>query len=142
MAIPVVHRTYSVEPTYPAPPARLFAAYANPETKRRGFAEDEGFEVEEFTLDFRVGGFERTRFRAAGAQLGGWPGRPASGCSVSTSEFCIDLGSHNVRRVRVRVTTGIQGATARASGSWPSTARPPSIGTIAPLRLLASGDSR
>ena len=63
MAGPVVHRTFSVERAYPAPPARVFAACAAPETKRRWFAEGAGFEVDEFTLDFRVGGFERTRFR-------------------------------------------------------------------------------
>jgi uncharacterized protein YndB with AHSA1/START domain len=66
MAGPVVHRTLSVERTYPAPPARVFAAFADPETKRRWIAEGPGVEVDEFTLDFRVGGFERTRFRSVG----------------------------------------------------------------------------
>ncbi len=66
MADPVVLRTLCVERTYPAPPARVFAAFADPGTKRRWFAEGEGWEVEEFALDFRVGGFERTRFRSAG----------------------------------------------------------------------------
>ena len=66
MADPVVHRTLRVERAYPAPPARVFAAFADPGTKRGWFAEDLGFEVDEFTLDFRVGGFERTRFRFVG----------------------------------------------------------------------------
>jgi uncharacterized protein YndB with AHSA1/START domain len=66
MAPPVVHRTFTVERTYPSPPARVFAAFASPETKRRWFAEGDGFEVDEFALDFRVGGFERTRFRFVG----------------------------------------------------------------------------
>ena len=66
MAGPVLHRTFSVERTYPAPPARVFAAFADPETKRRWFAEGPGSEVDEFALDFRVGGFERTRFRFVG----------------------------------------------------------------------------
>ena len=66
MAGPVVHRTFSVERAYPAPPARAFAAFADPETKRRWLAEGPGSEVGEFALDFRVGGFERTRFRFVG----------------------------------------------------------------------------
>ena len=66
MAGPVVHRTFSVERAYPAPPARVFAAFADPGTKRRWLAEGPGSEVDEFTLDFRVGGFERTRFRFVG----------------------------------------------------------------------------
>jgi uncharacterized protein YndB with AHSA1/START domain len=64
MAPPVVHRTISLERTYPSSPARVFAAFARPETKRRWFVEGEGFDVDEFTLDFRVGGFERSRFRS------------------------------------------------------------------------------
>ena len=71
MAGPVVHRTFSVERTYPAPPARVFAAFADPETKRSWCAEGPGSEVDEFALDFRVGGLERTRFRF----VGGAPGR-------------------------------------------------------------------
>src|SRR5262245_47915382 len=59
----VVHSTFSIERTYPSPPARVFAAFSNQETKRRWFAEGEGWEVEEFTMDFRVGGREVSRFR-------------------------------------------------------------------------------
>jgi uncharacterized protein YndB with AHSA1/START domain len=70
MAGPVVHRTISLERSYPAPPPRVFAAFADPGTKRRWFAEDAGVEVEEFALDFRVGGFERTRFRFVGGAAG------------------------------------------------------------------------
>ena len=66
MAGPAAHRTFSVERAYPAPPARVFAAFADAETKRRWFAEGEGVEVDGFALDFRVGGFERTRFRSVG----------------------------------------------------------------------------
>jgi uncharacterized protein YndB with AHSA1/START domain len=59
----VIHNTFSVERAYPVPPARVFSAFADQATKRRWFAEGEGWEVFEFTLDFRVGGSEVSRFR-------------------------------------------------------------------------------
>ncbi len=70
MASTVVHRIVSVERTYPAPPARVFAAFSDPATKRGWFAESPGFTVDEYALDFRVGGFERTRFRVVGGATG------------------------------------------------------------------------
>ncbi len=67
----VVHNTFSIERTYPSPPARVFAAFSNQGTKRRWFAEGEGWEVDEFSLDFRVGGREVARFRfKGGAPMG------------------------------------------------------------------------
>jgi uncharacterized protein YndB with AHSA1/START domain len=68
---PVVHSTFSIERTYPASPARVFAAFANQGTKRRWFAEGEGWEIDEFTLDFRVGGKETSRYRFQGGPLAG-----------------------------------------------------------------------
>jgi uncharacterized protein YndB with AHSA1/START domain len=62
----VIHSTFSIERTYPAPPSRVFAAFSNQETKRRWFAEGEGWEVDEFRLDFRAGGREVSRFRFKG----------------------------------------------------------------------------
>jgi uncharacterized protein YndB with AHSA1/START domain len=67
----VVHNTFSIERTYPSPPARVFAAFSNQEIKRRWFAEGEGWEVDLFTVDFRVGGHEVARFRfKGGAPIG------------------------------------------------------------------------
>jgi uncharacterized protein YndB with AHSA1/START domain len=63
MIAPVIHRSFTIERTYPTTAARVFHAHADPAKKRRWFAEGEGFVVDEYTLDFRVGGFERTRFR-------------------------------------------------------------------------------
>jgi uncharacterized protein YndB with AHSA1/START domain len=59
----VTHSTFVIERSYPTTPERVFAAFADPARKRRWFAEGEGFEVEEFAMDFRVGGKERARFR-------------------------------------------------------------------------------
>ena len=62
----IVHSTFVVERTYPASAARVFAAFSNPATKRRWFAEGEGWQIEEFDADFRVGGRETSRFRFDG----------------------------------------------------------------------------
>lgn len=60
------HATFTVERTYPAAPAKVFEAFANPATKRRWFAEGDGWEVFEYTLDFRTGGTEASRFAFQG----------------------------------------------------------------------------
>jgi uncharacterized protein YndB with AHSA1/START domain len=62
----VTHTSFTIERSYTASPARVFAAFADPAQKRRWLAEGEGWEVEEFDVDFRVGGHERGRFRYQG----------------------------------------------------------------------------
>ncbi|WP_119460616.1 SRPBCC family protein [Rhodospirillaceae bacterium SYSU D60014] len=59
----VTHATFVIERPYDASPARVFAAFADPVVKRRWFVEGEGWKVDEFEVDFRVGGYERSRFR-------------------------------------------------------------------------------
>lgn len=63
MSPSIIHKSFVIERTYPTPAARVFHAHADPDKKRRWFAEGEGFVVDGFTLDFQVGGFERARFR-------------------------------------------------------------------------------
>jgi uncharacterized protein YndB with AHSA1/START domain len=59
----VTHSTFVIERHYPAAPERVFTAFADPAKKRRWFAEGEGFVLDKFEMDFRVGGCEYSRFR-------------------------------------------------------------------------------
>ena len=57
------HATIIVERDYQHPPAKVFAAWADPRAKRAWFAEGEGWEIQNFALDFREGGGESSKFR-------------------------------------------------------------------------------
>jgi uncharacterized protein YndB with AHSA1/START domain len=59
----VIHSTFTIERSYSVPPDRVFAAFADPEKKRRWFVEGHGNQVEHYELDFRDGGRELARFR-------------------------------------------------------------------------------
>src|SRR5271165_4526627 len=57
-----VHNTFAIERKYPHSPERIFAAFAQPARKRLWYAEGD-HEIQEFEMDFRVGGSERFRYR-------------------------------------------------------------------------------
>ena len=59
----VTHATFSLERIYPVPPARVFAAWADPAAKARWFAPGTAAGHQ---LDFRAGGREVNHFRAEG----------------------------------------------------------------------------
>jgi uncharacterized protein YndB with AHSA1/START domain len=57
-----IFNDFTIERTYPQSKAQVFAALSDPAKKRRWFAEADGFVTQSYTLDFQVGGFERSRF--------------------------------------------------------------------------------
>jgi uncharacterized protein YndB with AHSA1/START domain len=65
----VLHDTYSIERSFSAAPSRVFLAFADPAAKRRWFGGQK--EIEEVSLDFRVGGREVLRSRIQGGPLAG-----------------------------------------------------------------------
>lgn len=81
----IVHSTFVIERSYSATPEKVFAAFTDPVRKRRWFAEGESFEVDEFAMDFRVGGMERARFRFK-------PGTPIEqGTACSNDTYYLDI---------------------------------------------------
>jgi uncharacterized protein YndB with AHSA1/START domain len=57
-----VHDTFVIERSYPQSPSRVFSGFAEPARKRRWYAEGD-HEIQEFEMDFRIGGQERLRYR-------------------------------------------------------------------------------
>jgi len=59
----VIHSTFVVEHGYSSAPERVFEAFADPAKKRKWYAERGAFEVDDFEMEFRVGGVDRARYR-------------------------------------------------------------------------------
>ena len=59
----VIHSTFVIERSYPKSPELVFSAFADATMKRRWFAEGEGHDLEQFEMNFQVGGAERFQYR-------------------------------------------------------------------------------
>jgi len=81
---PVIHNTFVIERSYPHTPEVVFAAFADPIQKRRWYGESETHDVEEFTMDFKVGGREQFRYRFR-------EGTPFPGVELASSGHFYDI---------------------------------------------------
>ena len=79
----ITHSTFVVERSYPQPPERVFAAFAQPARKRRWYAEGD-HEIQEFEMEFRVGGSERFRYRFK-------DGHPIAGSEINNESAYQDI---------------------------------------------------
>lgn len=66
----VAHASFTVTRDIPVPPARVFAAFADPAQKAAWFGDPENFATDERSFDFRAGGRE--------VEDGQWHGGPRS----------------------------------------------------------------
>jgi len=126
----VSHGTFVIERTYAATPERVFAAFSDPAKKRRWYIEGHNNDAETFEMDFRVGGFERSRFRfEAGAPL------PA-GTACANDSVYLDIVTNERVVLAYTMTVGYangSGATATQGlasngGAWSTVSYPPTAG--------------
>lgn len=80
----IAHNTFVIERTYPKPPAKVFAAFALPEKKKRWYAAGGAHDVVSYDLDFRRGGREVLVGKMK-------PGTPIAGAMLTWSQTFEDI---------------------------------------------------
>jgi uncharacterized protein YndB with AHSA1/START domain len=93
----VNHSTFNLERSFPASPERVFSAFADPAKKIRWYADGRSMEVVEFTMDFRVGGKDRTRYQTS-------PDSPLQGAILRYDTSYLDIQPN--RRIVIAYTIG------------------------------------
>jgi uncharacterized protein YndB with AHSA1/START domain len=83
----IIHSTFVIDRNYPQSPDRVFAAFAQPPRKRRWYAEGD-HEIQEFEMEFRVGGSERFRYRFK-------DGHPIAGSEIANESTYQDITPEN-----------------------------------------------
>ncbi len=64
------HATFVIERQYDHSPAHVFRAFEDTDAKRKWFVEGEGWEIEDYQTDFKVGGYERRGTRLVFTEQG------------------------------------------------------------------------
>ena len=80
----IVHATFVIEKTYPKPPEKVFAAFADPATKQRWFMPPGQEDGRNFTADFRVGGTDHMHWTMG-------PETPFQGAVLSSETIYLDI---------------------------------------------------
>jgi len=88
-----IHNTFVLERNFPWRQARVFSAFAQPALKRRWYAEGD-HEIQEFRMDFRIGGGEQFRYRFK-------EGHPIAGSEIENESVYQDI----VEERRIVMTT-------------------------------------
>jgi uncharacterized protein YndB with AHSA1/START domain len=89
----VIHSTFVIDRNFPQPPDRVFAAFAQSARKRRWYAEGD-HEIQEFEMEFRIGGSERFSYRFK-------EGHPIAGAAIANESTYQDI----VAEKRIVTTT-------------------------------------
>ena len=76
--------TFTMERTFTAPLARVFQAFSDPREKKRWFAEGAEHEIEQYDMQFEVGGRELARYRFK-------PGTPFAGVALESNGYILDI---------------------------------------------------
>jgi len=80
----ITHSTFVLERHIPAETTKVWEAFADPDIKRRWYAEGEQHEVEEFSSDLIPGAEQRLRYRFR-------EGTPFAGLSIHNIDTVLDL---------------------------------------------------
>ncbi len=67
----VVHSTFILERSFNKAPEAVFAALSDPAKLRRWFAGEDQNDLQEFSVDFRIGGEQRLRYLLKGGPVDG-----------------------------------------------------------------------
>jgi uncharacterized protein YndB with AHSA1/START domain len=79
----IIHSTFVIDRNYPQSPDRVFSAFAQPARKRRWYAEGD-HEIQEFEMEFRVGGAESFHYRFK-------EGHPIAGSEIANESTYQDI---------------------------------------------------